>query len=805
MDREIHIATAPTRMSTKWRNKSLKWSALSEKCATTTYTAETLAEFKSMSTSEQSNIKDVGGFVGGYLDGGRRAKGHVKFRDVLTLDIDYGVSGIWDGFQMAFDCEAFCYSTHKHTPEKPRVRLVILLSRSVTPEEYEAVGRAVAARVGIELFDDTTYEPERLMYWPSTSADGEFYFQEQHGDALDPEEMLSTYVNWHDVSEWTFSRRVVNKVHNEMSRQGEPTTKPGIVGAFCRCYDIHQCISEFLSDVYQPAGENRYTFVNGTVAAGLVLYEDGKFAYSHNNTDPCSQRLVNAFDLLRLHKYGYLDEDVDTKTAINNRPSYKAMQEFASKDADVRKVLMDDRMKSAVKDFADLFDEAPEENVEEDDDWTKDLELNKKGNPLNTIANASIIIAKEPKLRGKLWHDDFSNMERYTGRLPWSKTNGGCWTNTDFSCLRKYLEAYGISGKEKIKDAFLSVTNANRRHPIREYLRSLTWDGVPRLDNFFIDYLGAEDNKLIKAQTRKQFTAAVARVMHPGCKFDNMLVLVGKEAKGKSTILRKMAGEWFNDSLSTMEGKEGMEQLKGSWIIEVGELTGMKRSDVESVKSYLSRQVDTYRPAYGEVTEECPRQCVFFGTTNESNFLKGFTGNRRFWIVEIDKTLPKMDVFNDLTDDYRDQIWAEAVKRFDDGEPLYLSRELEVDARITQERYNELASDERMGIIEKYLETRLPVDWDTYTLDRRRSYFRNTDPLSADGVIRRDCISAVEVLSECFGTIIDEKTRYKTREINALLRGISGWKECGRESIKIYGQQRVYKRIITEDEKEEEL
>lgn len=795
-NREIYIATAPKRMTPKWRNKKITWAELQERCSKTLHTNETLAEFKAMPKDEQSNIKDVGGFVGGYLTNGRRAKGYVSFRDVLTLDIDYGVSDVWEGFTMAFDCASFCYSTHKHTSSKPRIRLVLLLSRSVTPEEYEAVGRAVAVRVGIELFDDTTYEPERLMYWPSTSKDGEFYFQSQEGEALDPDEILSTYHDWHDTSEWAFSKRVVEKVQREATKQGCPTEKPGIVGSFCRCYNIHEAIAEFLSDVYTPAGADRYTYVNGTVAAGLVVYENGNFAYSHNNTDPCSQRLVNAFDLVRLHKYAVMDEDVDSKVAINNRPSYKAMSEFASKDSAVRKDLMSARMKSAVNDFGELMIDEPTAEVEESDDWLEMLDYTKKGTILNTIANASIIIAHAPELRGRLWFDEFTGLPRYNGRLPWrDKADGGSWDQSDFACLRKLLEKYGITGKDRIKDAFLSVCNANRKHPVRDYLRSLTWDSVPRLDSLFVDFLGAEDSDLVRQQTRKQFVAAVARIMHPGCKFDYMLVLVGKEGTGKSTILSKLAGSWFNDSLVTMEGKEGMESLRGAWILEIGELMGMKRSEVESVKAYLSKQVDVYRPAYGEVLEEHPRQCVFFGTTNETNFLKGFTGNRRFWVVPTGVSLPRMDIFNDLTEDYRDQVWAEAVSYYDNNEPLFLPAELEIEARRKQSEYNELTGDERIGIIKTYLDKRLPLDWCNYSIDRRRAFIKNDDPLSPDGISPRNIVCSVEILSECFGQQIDDKTKYKTREINAMLKQIDGWEEGPKMQMGPYGQQRTFKRI----------
>lgn len=807
-DREIYIAVANSRSAVKWKNRKTTWLALAEKCSRTTRTGETFAEYKAMTKTEQSNRKDVGGFVGGYLRDGKRSKGNVEFRDVLTLDIDFCKTDTWDTFCLMFNWASFAYSTHNHTTPMPRIRLVILLGRSVTDEEYEALGRAVAAKIDIELMDDTTYQPERLMYWPSTSTDGDWFYDRQDGPALDPDEILATYHNWQDTSEWPYSSRVTEAIRSSAVRQGDPTLKQGIVGAFCRTYDIHSVIEKYLSDVYEPTDtENRYTFKQGTVAAGLVVYENGKFAYSHNATDPSSQHLCNAFDLVRMHKFLQLDEHCDSSTTINNRPSYRAMSELSVQDTAVRRLLTEDRRASAISDFQNLIlGEEVEEKRDEDTSWMDHLEYSAKGKILNTITNASIVLEYAPEFRGALWHDDFSGLDRYDGRLPWSKGKvSGAWSNADDAALRMHLEStYGISGKERIADALTTVMLRHHRHPIRDYLRSLSWDGVARLDTLLIDFLGAEDSQLLRLQTRKQFVAAVERVMHPGCKYDYMLVLVGEEGIGKSTLLRLMAGQWFNDSISNFDGKEGMENLQRAWIIEVGELMGIKRSEVESVKAYLSKQIDTYRPAYGRVVEERPRQCVFFGTTNEKNFLKGGTGNRRFWIVETGKQLPRMDVFHELTAEYRDQVWAEAVYFADKGEELYLEPSMEKEARQIQDEYNELSADERIGVIAKFLDTPLPADWDSRSLDQRKAYFRVTDPISAETKTLRNTISAVEILAECFGTVLDEKARYKTREINQLMRHVSGWKPAGKQTLPVYGQQRIYKRI-NQPKQEEEL
>lgn len=798
-DRNIYVSTAQSRKSTSWKNRSIPWNLLVVKCSNTQYTGETYAEYKAMSKEDQSNRKDIGGFVGGYLADGKRKKGHVTLRDILTLDIDYAKADTWDEYVSNVGCEAFVYSTHTHTEKNPRLRLVVLLSRSVTCEEYQAIARYTASKVGMDLFDDTTYEPERLMFWPSTPKGGSFFFRHHQGDAMNADAILATYHDWRDTSEWPCSSRVAEVIRISAKKQGDPREKGGLVGAFCRCYDIHEAIEEYLSDEYERCGDaNRYTYTKGTAAAGLVIYEDGLFAYSHNATDPCSMHLVNAFDLVRMHKFGHEDEDISDTSKITSMPSYKSMCQLASKDDKVRRLLLEEKKASAKEDFKNLHTE------EDNDEWKSLLDYTKKGEVCSTIKNARIVLENDAELRGRLWRNDFSGQDSYDGSMPWTVGKpSGIWTNSDDCCLRAWMEEnYGITGKDRISDALTAVMNAHRKHPVRDYLDSLTWDGEERLDSMLIDFLGAEDTELVRAQTRKQFTAAVARVRRPGCKYDYAMVITGHEGIGKSTLLSRMGMKWFNDSVVTLDGKEGMESLRKSWIIELGELIGIKKSEVESVKQYLSRCTDKYRPAYGKREEEYPRQCVFFGTTNERNFLKGLDGNRRFWVIEAGIQKPTMNVFKDLTPEYRDQLWAEADTRYERGEKLHLPYHLEQQARDKQEEYNELACDERIGIIQQFLDTLLPADWETRSIERRRAFFRQTDPLCSDGVTRRETISAVEILSECFGQSIDEKSKYKTREINELMKKMPGWERDGWKRTSQYGLQRMWQRSKVEDKDE---
>ena len=187
---KLYISTGNSRMEKKWNGQEMEFSVFLERLSHTVRTSETMEQYRKLSKAKQDSIKDVGGFVLGMLKGGRRKKANVLFRSGLTLDMDYATEDIAEQIEQFFDFRCLIYSTHKHTPEKPRLRLIIPLSRTVSPDEYAAVARKVAEDIGMELFDDTAYEPSRLMYWPSTSADGEFFFRDIPGKFLNPDSVL---------------------------------------------------------------------------------------------------------------------------------------------------------------------------------------------------------------------------------------------------------------------------------------------------------------------------------------------------------------------------------------------------------------------------------------------------------------------------------------------------------------------------------------------------------------------------------------------------------------------------------------
>lgn len=789
-DGPVTIAVGESRRSTQWKNKEVLWSQLVERLSIPTKTPETVDEYRGFAKSKRDEIKDVGGFVGGSLKGGRRKAEAIMQRRLLTLDLDDVPRNAdpWDTVVLVLGCAAVLYSTHSHRPEAPRLRLVMPLSRPVSPEEYSAIARKVAQDIGIDMCDDTTYEPHRLMYWPSASINAEYRYEVEDGPWLNADEQLARYVDWHDPSEWPISSRRAEALHRLASHQESPLEKNGIVGAFCRVYDIHDAIEHFLPDTYEKYDDNRYTYKGGSTSGGLVLYDNGIFAYSHHGTDPASGKLCNAFDLVRIHLYGNLDDDTSPGTPSHKMPSFMKLQDEAMQIPEVREELA----KANFERLKDRFDDP-----DEDYDWVGQLTCNKNGKFDNTINNVQLIMEHDAGLRGKYFYDTFKERMTVCGDLPWCKLADRMtttWTDTDDAGLRNFLEIkYEIVNTIKIGDAVLLAMQSCMRHPVREYLLSLKWDGVARADTIFIDYLGAEDTEYTRTVTRKALIGAVARIMQPGCKHDHILVLVGPQGCRKSTTLAKLGKSWFSDSFYTVQGKEAYEQIQGFWLIEMGEMAATRKAELESIKQFVSKQSDSYRAAYAKRTQEHPRQCAFFGTTNDDEFLRDATGGRRFWPVTVtDKGRETGDYF---TAEIVDQVWAEIVMRYSAGENWYLDNaKIEAVARQIQDAHTEMNG--KQGLLEQFVERLLPKDWATRNLSQRLAYWNDGfDDEKQAGTERRKAICALEIHCELFGGTVKDYTPQKTREYNAMLKRLPGWKARSRINYgEIYGQQRGFVR-----------
>lgn len=792
-DKKIKISVGSSRKSTQWFSQELYWSEFIHKVKTPTKTSETFAEYKAFPKAKQDDLKDVGGYVAGELKDNRRKNENVQNRYLVTLDADNIQAGQTQDIinrVNGLGCAYVIYSTRKHESYRPRLRIVFPLDTPCSADEYEPIARKVASFIGMDIFDPTTFEPVRLMFWPSISSDGEYVFDYADKPFLSKDGMLGLYQNWRNIVEWPEVPGATKAREKSAKKQGNPLDKKGVVGAFCKVYDIEKAIATFLPDVYEPCelGQDRYTFAEGSTVGGAVLYEDGNFLYSHHATDPAGGKLCNAFDLVRLHKFSEEDEQAPIGTPTVSLPSYKKMCQFAIEDEQVAKTYNKERFEVVKDEFG--------ENIDTEEGWSSLLQINPQtGACVKTIDNVLVILSHDPYLKERFYHDDFANRATVCLPMPWEHNTEypykeRAWTDEDDAGLRHYMEKhYNITGEKKIYDAMAIYATSHRVNKIKDYLRDLVWDGTPRLDTLLIDYFGAEDNEYTRLAMRKTLVAAVARVMNPGVKWDTMLILAGGQGIGKSTFFRKLGKDWFSDSLTSFEGKEAAELLQGYWIIEAGELTGLNKSEMNAVKQFLSKEKDIYRMPYGRRTGEFPRSCIIVGTTNEMEFLKDKTGNRRFWPIDLGKQETKKNVFYQL-DLELDQIWAEAFVRWQCGEKLYLEGVAAEEAKRQQDGHKE--ADVKEGLIAAFLEKEIPEGWEKKDAYERRQYW-NYEYKQADNAktYKRDRICAAEIWNECFGCDLVRMRQSDTRLINSILRNIEGWEEQNTR-FGIYGRQRGF-------------
>lgn len=633
-NRMLCISTAGSRKAIQWPKSMILWSDFTDKLKTPIRGTETLEQYLALPKAQQDELKDVGGFVGGALSGERRKACYVEGRDLITLDLDNIPTGETDDILRRVDglgCAAAVYSTRKHAPYAPRLRIIVPLDKTATADEYEPAARKLASLIGIELCDPTTFQAQRLMYWGSCCADSQYIYEVYDKPFCSLEGLLGMYGDWHDVSQWPQVPGTDAIERRRLAKQEDPTTKRGIIGAFCRTYSVTQAMDKFIPGMYEEtAMPGRYTYTGGSTVGGAIVYDGDMFLYSHHATDPCSGQLVNAFDLIRLHMYGDRDNGAKDGTPVNKMPSFVAMSKLAAEDKEVSERMSRERFEQAQEAFR-----GPAEPSHADAEGEPDLSwlnrLTKDGNSKfeKTINNVVIILENDPLLKGKIVVDEFASCGMSLGSLPWdSREEKRRWKDADDASFYRYLETfYGITGREKLDMGLLIVSNQNKINDVKRYLQGLQWDGVKRVDTLLSDYLGADDNAYTRAVIRKFLCAAVGRAVVGGIKFDYMPIFTGPQGIGKSTFLSTLGKDWFSDSLTTFEGKEAAELIQGTWINEIGELTAMTKQETNAVKQFLSKTDDIYRAAYGRRTDKYPRRCVFCGTSNEGEFLKDTTGN----------------------------------------------------------------------------------------------------------------------------------------------------------------------------------
>lgn len=415
------------------------------------------------------------------------------------------------------------------------------------------------------------------------------------------------------------------------------------------------------------------------------------------------------------------------------------------------------------------------------DGWREPIiakRLDKDGNetesPAQTVDNAHEAIAYDRELYKRIQFNEMAYAPYVFGNLPWQAGKGWReWTNSDDAQLVRYIEKkYGLKNHEKISLGFETVVSEHRFNPVKGMLEQAheIWDGGKHVENLLPAMLGAEKNEYTTAVMRVFMMGAVHRIFSPGCKFDYMLVLVGEQGKGKSTFLRCLAVDdsLFSDNFNSLDGDKAFEKLRGMWIVEMAELQATKRAkDVESIKSFITSRVDTYRAPYNRRTEQRPRMCVLAGTSNPVDFLTDKTGNRRFLPITCNIHEPTFDLLADEQETRMEmmQAWGEIMDeylRVGQKPRLVLPKRLQESAIRAQEAY--LEEDPYIGIIQEWLDTS-----------------------------GKDRVCVAMIWKEALGHLYDDPKRQDVNRIHEILKNnVSGWKGIGKQRCGSYGVQKCY-------------
>lgn len=786
----LAISIAQSRASLNWRVITLDWAKFSSKLSEPVRSSLTIDEYLALNRTAQDNEKDVGGYVAGKVEKGRRNKQSIADRSVIMLDLDNIPAGSTNDILNLVDhsgIAAAVHSTRKHQPHAPRLRLAIPMAEALVPEEYEAAARFTAQTLGVMAYaDPTTFQANRLMFWPSVCKDAEYIFRRYDRPILDAKALLAQIPNWQDAATWPQAPAEPKLRKNALTKQSDPLAKEGIVGAFCRSFSITEAIAEFLPDVYKPTShEDRWSFAGGSTSGGAVVYDD-KFLYSHHATDPCSMQLVNSFDLIRNHLFGDADNGAKAETPDVKLPSYDAMVKWAAELPSVAEKLHNEATEKSKTLFKAEID--PEH-------WTQHLNLKDGSTHIKaTIKNVSLVLTYDPLFRDTIALDEFTERIVLKRELPWDdQAKGRTWSdNDDTQLLRWFEDIHGMANKAKMAEGLAAAAYDCRFNSVANYLAALTWDNTPRAARILIDYLGADDSEYVRQVTSCWLVGAIGRAVKGGTKFDNVPILTGKQGIGKTTFLERLGKQWFLN-LNTFEGKEAMENISGKWIVEIGELASFTKSEMSVVKGFLSKRFDSYRAPYGRRTEDHPRRCVFMGTTNEEQYLRDATGNRRFLPIELNG-VPTKSIFNDLTSEVVDQIWAESYQLYLNGASTELEGEAKDEATKRQGAHE--IEDTWEGIILGHLDRPRPPEslWKGYDLNTRRGFYEGG--FTPDIELELPQITSIaEIWCECFGKDKAALTRRESMRISNVLKKSGTWEKGANSLDRGYaGRQNSYRR-----------
>ncbi len=545
-----------------------------------------------------------------------------------------------------------------------------------------------------------------------------------------------------------------------------------IVGTFCRTYSCKVVIKKFLPELFSFDSESGLYVSTFNPDLKLEVDEALDIVWISGVNTP-----YNAFDIVRMYRFGELDKSAKDGTAAKRLPSYRAMMQMCSEDSAYRLTLIKEKNRPICV---------------EADEWEAALSLNERNLIERTGQNIKLILLNDMHLK-QVRFDRFTKQD-ITECPEFCNERDNRIDDESVGKIAIYFErVYGLQlSQPRILEMLKTTSKERGFNPVHEFIQSAVWDKVERIDTVVIRYLGAEDTTLTRMQTRKWMVGAVARAFNPGCKFDHILTFTGPQGVGKSTFLNVIAGNWFSDSFSfAHDDKSKIEDITGAWIVEISELNGMKRAhDAEAAKAFLSRVRDDVRPAYARKSESIPRSNVFAATTNETEFLQSCNGNRRWWIIPIKGVGEVREWIDDLKVEVP-QLWAEAYHYYSGGEALFLPLELESEANKRQAEYTTAAGDELLEEIEAFLNRPVPAAYFSWPLSRRLQWQKWSadssnyidDEYRQIGTELLRIVSPKMIKCELPNDTIRTSFRYSSQYINSLMEHVNGWERSEKEKV----------------------